>query len=38
MGTVRQADKKQYKHKKKNETRLSSYLKKKKDELGKHIQ
>lgn len=37
MGTVKQTDKKQYKHKKKNEIRLTSYLKKNKDELGKHI-
>lgn len=38
MGTVKRQDKKQYKHKKKNEIKLSSYLEKKKNELGSSVQ
>jgi len=38
MGTVREKDKKQYKPKKKNEIKLSSYLEKNKRELGSNIQ
>lgn len=37
MGVIRQKDKRQYKPKKKNEIRLSSYLKKNKRELGKYL-